>query len=262
MAILLVVCKFARAPGLRSLGALWMLIAFSLVANVAAPIGTIMAERLLYLPSVGFCLLVAALMEGVWGLGRRRLFVLACTVLVAVLLGRTWARNADWRDAETLFRAAIAAYPHSAKAHQGLGEAMMKRGDWLGALDEFGRAAAIYPQYAAAHYNSGLCYWWLRQYENAIAAYERAVAIRPGYARAWMNMGAAHHALGALAAAAAAYRQAVDTRPDFAPAWENLAHTYREMGDRDRAVAAYRAFLRLRPEHERRAEYEQWIGGT
>jgi tetratricopeptide (TPR) repeat protein len=262
MAILLVVRKFARAPGLRSLGALWMLIAFSLVANVAAPIGTIMAERLLYLPSVGFCLLVAALMKGVWGLGRRRLFVLACTVLVAVLLGRTWARNADWRDAETLFRAAIAAYPHSAKAHQGLGEAMMKRGDWLGALDEFGRAAAIYPQYAAAHYNSGLCYWWLRQYENAIAAYERAVAIRPGYARAWMNMGAAHHALGALAAAAAAYRQAVDTRPDFAPAWENLAHTYREMGDRDRAVAAYRAFLRLRPEHERRAEYEQWIGGT
>ena len=262
MAILLVVRKFARAPGLRSLGALWMLIAFSLVANVAAPIGTIMAERLLYLPSVGFCLLVAALMEGVWGLGRRRLFVLACTVLVAVLLGRTCARNADWRDAETLFRAAIAAYPHSAKAHQGLGEAMMKRGDWLGALDEFGRAAAIYPQYAAAHYNSGLCYWWLRQYENAIAAYERAVAIRPGYARAWMNMGAAHHALGALAAAAAAYRQAVDTRPDFAPAWENLAHTYREMGDRDRAVAAYRAFLRLRPEHERRAEYEQWIGGT
>ena len=75
-------------------------------------------------------------------------------------------------------------------------------------------------------------------------------------------MGAAHHALGALAAAAAAYRQAVDTWPDFAPAWENLAHTYREMGDRDRAVAAYRAFLRLRPEHERRAEYEQWIGGT
>ena len=72
MAILLVVCKFARAPGLRSLGALWMLIAFSLVANVAAPIGTIMAERLLYLPSVGFCLLVAALMKGVWGLGRRR----------------------------------------------------------------------------------------------------------------------------------------------------------------------------------------------
>ena len=260
MAILLVVRKFARVPGLRSLGALWMLITFSLVANVVVPIGTIMAERLLYLPSVGFCLLTATLMEGIWVLDRRRLFVLVCTVLVAASLSRTWARNSDWRDAETLFRAAVVAYPHSAKAHQGLGEAMMKRGDWLGALDEFRKAVVIYPQYAAAHYNSGLCYWWLRQYENAITAYERAVAIQPGYAQAWMNMGAAHHALGALPAAAAAYRQAIDTRPDFAPAWENLGHTYREMGDRGRAVAAYRAFLRLRPGHERRAEYEQWIG--
>ena len=261
LAAALVLRKFVRHPGLRSLGALWMLIAFSLVPNVVAPIGTIMAERLLYLPSMGFCLLAAALLEEVWNLGRRRLLVLVCTAIALCSLGRTWVRNADWRDAETLFRAAIAAYPESAKVHQGLGEALMKRGDWIGALDEYERALARYPNYAAAHYNGGLCYWSLQQYERAIEAYGRALELRPQYARAWLNMGAAHHALGALEEAAAAYVRAIEVRPDYAEAWENLGHTYRELGDRERAIVAYREFLRLRPGHDRRMEYEAWIEG-
>ena len=76
LTVVLVLRKFARSPGLRSLGALWMLVAFSLVSNVIVPIGTILAERLLYWPSLGFCLLAAVLLEGVWTLGRRRFFLL------------------------------------------------------------------------------------------------------------------------------------------------------------------------------------------
>ena len=54
--VISVLYRFGRKPSLCSLGSVWMLITFSLVANVVAPIGTIMAERLLYLPSLGFCL--------------------------------------------------------------------------------------------------------------------------------------------------------------------------------------------------------------
>lgn len=262
IAIALVLYKFGHKPGLRSLGALWMLIPFSLVANVIVPIGTIMAERLLYLPSVGFCLLAATLLEGVWNLRRRRLCVFVCVAVVLSFMGRTWVRNADWHDSETLFRAAVAAYPQSAKAHQGLGEALMKRGDWIGALDEYALALARYPDYVAAHYNTGVCYGLLQQYDRAIAAYDRVVELRPRHARAWLNMGAAHFALGARAKAAAAYGKALEARPNYAEAWENLGHTHREMGMRHEAIAAYRQLLRLRPGHVRRAEYEQWIEGN
>lgn len=136
-----------------------MLITFSLVANVVAPIGTIMAERLLYLPSLGFCLLTATLLMKVWDLGQRRLSVLACTMTLLCFMGRTWVRNTDWRDSETLFRSAVVAYPKSAKAHQGLGEALKKRGDCIGALDEYALALARYPNYVAAHYIHGCVLW-------------------------------------------------------------------------------------------------------
>ena len=261
LAAVLVLYKFGRKPGLRSLGLVWMLVAFSLVANVLTPIGTIMAERLLYLPSFGFCLLAAALLEGVWDLGRRRLCMLVCTVVLLCFMGRTWVRNADWRDSETLFRAAVAVYPSSAKAHQGLGEALMKRGDCIGALDEYAQALAHYPNYVAAQYNTGVCFGLLQQYAKAIEAYDRTVDLEPGHARAWLNMGAAHYALGAREKAADAYGKAIAARPAYAEAWENLAHTYREMGDRQQALAAYRELLRLRPEHGKRGEYEAWIEG-
>ena len=78
----------------------------------------------------------------VWDLGQRRLSVLACTMTLLCFMGRTWVRNTDWHDIETLFRSAVAAYPKSAKAHQGLGEALKKRGDCIGALDEYALALA------------------------------------------------------------------------------------------------------------------------
>ena len=217
-----------------------MLITFSLVANVVAPIGTIMAERLLYLPSLGFCLLTATLLMKVWDLGQRRLSVLACTMTLLCFMGRTWVRNTDWHDSETLFRSAVVAYPKSAKAHQGLGEALKKRGDCIGALDEYALALARYPNYVAAHYNTGVCYGVLQQYAKAIEAYRRTVELHPKHARAWLNLGAAHYALGAPENAAAAYGRAIEIRPAYAEAWENLAHTHRATGARAEAIAAYR----------------------
>ena len=149
---------------LRSLGALWMLLAFAPVANIAFPIGTIFAERLLYLPSLGFCFVFAVALNQAWNAGRRRLSLAIFVVLVLGLTNRTWMRNADWRDNETLFHAAIHTYPQSAKAHAGLGQALLDRGDTIGALNSLERALSIYPDYAAAHYNTGVAYLALRQW--------------------------------------------------------------------------------------------------
>ena len=252
---------YIRQPGLGSLGALWILVSFSLVSNVVMPIGTIMAERLIYLPSVGFCLLAAVLLERMLNLGQRRLCLFICAMIALSFMGRTWDRNADWRNSEALFNSAIAAYPRSAKAHQGLGEALMKRGDWIGALDEYDRALALYPRYVAAHYNTGQCYWSLEQYARAIEAYRRVVQLVPGHAKAWLNMGAAHYALGSLEKAVGAYQQALSVQPDFAEAWENLGNAYREMGTQDQAITAFRELSKRWPEHSRREEYEAWIEG-
>jgi protein O-mannosyl-transferase len=98
-------------------------------SNLVVPIGSIMGERFLYLPSVGFCVVAALALRRAGGALARGIFgrtaathylawaVPAFVVLVFTL--RTFARNADWRDELTLWRSALDAAPNSFKTHKG-----------------------------------------------------------------------------------------------------------------------------------------------
>lgn len=221
-AVTLLLYQYLSHPGLRSLSALWMLLAFAPVSNMAFAIGTIFAERLLYLPSLGFCLVFGVALDQVWNAGQRRLSLMVFALLVLGFMSRTWVRNGDWHDNETLFRAATQTYPQSAKAHGGLGQILVDKGDWIGALSELERALSIYPSYAAAHYNQGVAYLSLEQYENALSAFARAEETNPRHERAALNSGVALWALERYAEAIAAYERALIIRPGYAPALENL----------------------------------------
>ena len=77
------------------------------VANIAILVGSIKAERFLYLPSVGFvgCL--------VW-LGRRapaRWSAIALGIVCLALAARTYARNNDWYDERSLWTSAVQVTP-------------------------------------------------------------------------------------------------------------------------------------------------------
>jgi len=122
------------------------LAAFSVTANILLPIGTIMGERLAYLPSAGFCLLIAVAwirVERVWSRA-------AWTALALVLLGfsaRTVVRNRDWHDNFSLFSAAVRTVPGNAKMHDGLGGEYIMRGQRDAAQPELQAAIRIYPNF-------------------------------------------------------------------------------------------------------------------
>ena len=89
-----------------------------MIKTLVVYVGFVAAERVLYLPSVGFCLLVAfGFQRCVVHNGRRpslrsrALLVAAAAVLVASLSCRTLLRNRDWYDEERLYRSAITINP-------------------------------------------------------------------------------------------------------------------------------------------------------
>lgn len=138
---------FRRSP-LASF--LWLFIpaAFAVTANVAVPIGTIFAERLAYLPLVGFCGLAAWLL---WRLSvaRRTVWVL---LLLALVLGaaRTVDRTGDFRDRAVFDQAAADASPRAVKALVNIGRTRLRQGRARDAIEPLERAVAIWPDYSAA----------------------------------------------------------------------------------------------------------------
>ena len=78
-------------------------------SNLLVTIGSIMAERFLYLPALGFGGCVVYLLRG----RPRWILAAACLLLAA----RTYVRNRDWRDEASLWASAVQAAPDSYKVH-------------------------------------------------------------------------------------------------------------------------------------------------
>jgi protein O-mannosyl-transferase len=100
-------------------------VTFLPASNLLFPTGTIMAERLMYLPSVG---LVALIVIGLDAAAERTktlaVMPIVFGILVVALGVRTWTRNPDWRDDVTLWTATVRTSPSSFKAHRAMAEAL------------------------------------------------------------------------------------------------------------------------------------------
>ncbi|KAK7196519.1 hypothetical protein NESM_000589600 [Novymonas esmeraldas] len=112
------------------LGFLWMAIPYAPVSHLFIAVGTFIAERCLYVPSIGAVLLLAFLVAAP---GLRR-GVVAPYFYALLLLCVGWGvmshrRNADWQSNEHLSRAATRSCPNSGKAHFQLAAAIAARED-------------------------------------------------------------------------------------------------------------------------------------
>jgi protein O-mannosyl-transferase len=104
-----------RAPRV-TLGVTFILVGLLPVSQLV-PIIVVAAERFLYLPMLGWCLLVglglARLLDRARQAGRARVAVAAVAVLLALYAARTLARVPDWRNDETVNLATAAAFPET-----------------------------------------------------------------------------------------------------------------------------------------------------
>ena len=144
-----------------SLSVALTLLTFAPVSNVIVPIGTIMGERLFYLPSAGLCLLAGlGLARGLrWATAHNQkmvrkivpigMWALSCAICL-MGLGRTVVRNQDWASTELLSRRAIEVAPSNAKAHTVLAHELKRtsdKGALERALEHYQTALSIYPEY-------------------------------------------------------------------------------------------------------------------
>jgi len=192
----------------------WIGVSVLPAANLLVVIGSIRADRFLYLPLVG-C--TGALAIAAWGDGslrRRRLVGALGAVAIASCAARSIGRNAEWRDELTLWRATVATSPRNAKAHRAFGVALAERG---GPNDR----------------------------EQALREAEAAIAIRPDYLQAWLDLAGYRFAEGVAAsergdqtAARLAYRRALRALDAAVPLEHAAARQFRRaMRERGHAPA-------------------------
>jgi len=224
-------------------GLIWALLALAPVANILLPIGTIMAERLLYLPTMGFCIGLAILLEK---MPRSSLVLFAFIVLLSL---RTALRVADWQDSYTLFSSTTQAYPKNARAWRVLGHSHFERGEQPQGRAALNKALAILPDYYEVFNDLGSHYLQQKQYDRALGNLEASLRIDSDYPPTWLNLGLAFYHLQRKAEAGQAFTNALRLDPHFDQACYNLGVLAIEADEVDRAASFFSRTLELNPYH-------------
>lgn len=247
--ITVAVIYFRREHGLV-LGAGFFAITLLPVSNLLFPIGIGKAERLLYLPSVGFCVVVA------WGVSKavrahtpRWLAPAIAAPILLVLSVRTVRRNADWRDQLTIALATLRDSPTSPLMNDLAGLEFAKRNDFDRALSRFTESVRLAPEVAIYHSHLGTAYYARGQLAGAERELRIALQSRPGDADTRNILGAVFLAAKNYDAAVVEFNAALRANPNNADAHSNLGLVHMDRGRPDLAEQEFREALRLQPDH-------------
>lgn len=234
--------RTAKKSAILCMGVALTVFPFLPASNLFFPVGFVVAERVLYMPSMGFCLLVAY--------GWRRLYkrmagraagqigwAALLVLLLAVLTGKTVTRNWDWRTELTIFRSGLkVTQGTNAKLLNNVGHALEGKEDWGRALDYFHLAVKVQPDDIGAHINVGRVYNHLKRFKEAEEAYLKAKSLlprsRPGesyqarvapnHLNVFLNLATLIAQNGSrLEEADSLYRQAISMRADYTQAYIN-----------------------------------------
>jgi hypothetical protein len=145
LAFAVLVVRSWRARPVLAFALLWIPIALSPVSNVFFATGIALAERTLYLPSVGASILAGWLAAQVRAV--RPAAMAAAVVMVSVLFtARTWTRTPVWRDSRRFALTLVTERPESYRGHWVAGRVLRASGNLAGADRELTIARTIYPR--------------------------------------------------------------------------------------------------------------------
>jgi cytochrome c-type biogenesis protein CcmH/NrfG len=234
---------FLRRWPLPSAGILWTFGALLPVLHLF-PIGVLMAERLTYLPSAGFCIAAGAVIGSV----RRTPAVVAAVAALVLLLGvRSGVRAADWRSDLALWESEIGKAPRDVVVNNNLAVAYSARGEYAKAIPVLETAIRVAPGYWRAHVNLGIAEQGLGNMGKARLAYLGAVRMAPGLSAPLYFYARFQAADGDLAGAVASLEAARRIAPEEARLSTMLGQNLAKLGRVAEARAAFQAALAIDP---------------
>ncbi|MFK8101584.1 MAG: tetratricopeptide repeat protein [Saprospiraceae bacterium] len=269
-------------------GIIVYLATLSIVSNIVFPVGTNMAERFAFMPSVGFSFCSAILLyrlglrlKGLKQFGRFDQLNLVWGITAILLIAfsvKTVGRNAAWKDNFTLFMTDIETSKNSAKLRNAVGGELATQSvevtdqaqktkmlrDAIGHLEE---ALKIHPTYKGTYLQLGNCYHYLKQYEKGLTYYEKAIQLDPNFRDAIRNLAVTYTNMSQYVKAEERYRQLAalgvspaELNPQLSFTFEEAGKYYGSKNQHAQAIAYFKKALKLATEKSEQAKFTYFIG--
>lgn len=223
----------------------WFFITLLPVSNII-PIGNIMAERYLYIPIMGFSVIIGILVQN---FNLIKPLATICSAIVIIILGVMCInRNGIWRDELTLWYSTAVREPSSARAHHNIGVVHSAKGYYEYAELEYKKTLEINPRDVEAHYNLGNAYERKGMLDSAIKEYQEVIRYNPYYADAYNNLGSIYKKNQLLDKAIEYYKKAIQCNPFSPYYYNNLGLAYHGKKLYKEAVTEFARSLKINSE--------------
>ncbi|XP_030794545.1 protein O-mannosyl-transferase TMTC1 isoform X3 [Rhinopithecus roxellana] len=229
-------------------GLLFLVFPFIPASNLFFRVGFVVAERVLYMPSMGYCILF------VHGLSKLCTWLNRCgattlivsTVLLLLLFSwKTVKQNEIWLSRESLFRSGVQTLPHNAKVHYNYANFLKDQGRNKEAIYHYRTALKLYPRHASALNNLGTL---TRDTAEAKMYYQRALQLHPQHNRALFNLGNLLKSQEKKEEAITLLKDSIKYGPEFADAYSSLASLLAEQERFKEAEEIYQAGIKNCPD--------------
>ncbi len=260
-AMIVLIFKGWQKRDYMSFGILFYLLTLSIVSNIVFPVGTNMAERFIFMPSLGFCFFLAVFLIKYL---KKQAFYAA--VGIGILFGlKTFTRNFDWKDNYTIFTTDVSVSKNSAKLQCSAGGAKIEKAateldvnrkkQLLNeAIAHLRRSLEIHPQFKNPYLLLGNAYIYLEDYDKAIQEYQNALKLDPDFKDVKGNMALAYREKGRIYGqiqndipkALENFEKAIQYNPNDAQSYSFLGTSYGITGQTEKAIAALEKALSIR----------------
>ena len=233
---------------------LWIVIPLLPVLYIPALGENTFTDRYLYLPSVGFVVLVALAIERISQFNVLRQMVNYVIISILVILTGLYStgtikRNHIWKNSYTLWTDTVEKSPDSYIPHNHMGNAYYKKGEINKAFKHYQISLKLMPDSPEGHNNLGNVYSDVGRFDEAIKELMIALRLRPDYPEAHNNLGIVYAKQGRFDEAIKEYLITLKLKPDYPEVHLNLGNVYSALGKFDEAIKEYMIAIRLKPDH-------------
>ncbi len=224
----------------------WFLLFLLPVTNIYKVNDSFIKEHWLYLPSVGFFLLLSRALLSLYrqeGRTRRILASSGMVLIIAFYAVSTISLNASWSDAVTFLKRSIRYYPDYAVFYNELGCALEERGRIEEAIGFYREALTRDPGLTAVYSNLGRSLVQAGRTDEAVAAYRRFLASHPEEISMYFVIAGCYDRMGRHEEAALLLEEGRRKGREWTQRYQFLGEEFKKAGRWKEAVAAYRRSL-------------------
>ena len=230
----------------------WLTFFLISLLPVLTPFGIswIVAERYVYLGSIGIFVTISILLNKLCNINNLKPFIIGLfSITTIALCSRTIIRNTDWKNQDSLWLAAAKTSPSSHQNHNNLGDMYGRHGDLDKAIEEFKKAIDLNPGYGDAFHNLANIYLQQRKIDLAIENYKKATEINPNLWQSYSNLSGIYFRQENYQEAEKYINLAIEVNPNVSMSYYNLAVIYHKLG-RENIKPILEKALNLDPENQ------------